>query len=181
MKKLNLKNIKLYNINYTKDFILLDEYNKIDLKTLEKFKDENKENLENFNKFIDIEYKLEYINNIKNEDLKLLKELEKNNNKLEKIIDKLENIKDDIKKKKTIEKLKEKKENLENKIDLLNIKIKNIKELKSSIKDLKEKKKILISENLENKYFNIYNLENFIKFLDENKYKIINNKKYIEL
>jgi len=74
--------------------------------------------------------------------------------------------------------LDENKENLENfnKLIELDYLINN----KIDIKENKEKRKKLIDENLENKFFNIYNLENFIKILDENKINLINDKKYID-
>ena len=103
--KLNLNSD--LNLDYNLNLI---EYNKINNKKIIEFKNENLENLENFNKLIDLDYLIE------------------------------------------------------NKID---------------IKENKEKRKKLINENLNNKLFNIYNLQKFINYLDKNDKRIVNDKKYI--
>lgn len=72
---------------------------------------------------------------------------------------------------------KENKENLENFNKLIELDF--LIENKINIKENKEKRKNLISENLNNKLFNVYNLQKFIDFLDKNDKRIVNDKKYI--
>lgn len=51
---------------------------------------------------------------------------------------------------------------------------------KKSVKKLKEKRKKLVDKNLNNKFYNIENLEKFINFLDKKPARIINDKKWID-